>query len=174
MEYQRKQAKALVRGFRAGEPDAIRRAEDVLGSRARERFLLSDAQHVVAREQGFESWRELKRADETRPRGAWVEGEDVRVPTGLRVRAGRPRVGRRAEAGLALRMSDGGRAVELVGAQPGWRGVAETVVDTYPAERQPERRRLRAVDRGAPRYDLDRPCRRVLGPPSTRSFSTAS
>ena len=53
MEYHRKQAKELVRAHRAGEREATRRAMAVLGSRASERFLLSDAQYVVAREQGF-------------------------------------------------------------------------------------------------------------------------
>jgi hypothetical protein len=48
LEHERKEAKRLVRAFRAGEPEAVHRAEAVLGARARERFGLSDAQHVVA------------------------------------------------------------------------------------------------------------------------------
>ena len=37
MEYHRKQAKALVRAYRAGEREAVRRVEAILGDRARER-----------------------------------------------------------------------------------------------------------------------------------------
>jgi hypothetical protein len=132
VEHQRKQAKALVRAFRAADPAALRRAEDVLGSRARERFLLSDAQHVVAREQGFASWRELKRTHETRPRAAWVEGVDVRVPTELRYGPDDPVSVVVRRRGWRFDVSDAGRAVELAGARPGWRAVAKPIVeDTY-------------------------------------------
>jgi ankyrin repeat protein len=65
VERHRKDAKALAKAFRAGDPEAIARAEDVLGARARERFLLSDAQHVVAVEHGYRTWPELKRAVES-------------------------------------------------------------------------------------------------------------
>ena len=65
MERHRKDAKALAKAFRAGDPEAIARAEDVLGARAHERFLLSDAQHVVAVEHGYRAWPELKRAVES-------------------------------------------------------------------------------------------------------------
>jgi len=58
VEHQRKQAKALVRAYHAGDPEARARAEAALGARAAERFLLSDAQHVVAREGGYGTWRE--------------------------------------------------------------------------------------------------------------------
>lgn len=64
----RKDAKALVKGFRAGDGEAQERARAVLGERATERFLLSDAQHVVAREHGFRTWPELKHALEAAPR----------------------------------------------------------------------------------------------------------
>jgi hypothetical protein len=65
LERYRKDAKALVRAARGGDAEAWRRAEAVLGERARERFRLSDAQHVVAREHGYRTWPELKRAAET-------------------------------------------------------------------------------------------------------------
>jgi hypothetical protein len=76
LEYQRKQAKHLHRAFEAGEAEARVRAFDVLGDRAKERFTLNDAQHVLAVEHGFRNWAEfrdeLERAresfdDETRP-----------------------------------------------------------------------------------------------------------
>jgi hypothetical protein len=62
LERCRKDAKTLLRAFRAGDGQAIARAEAVLGERARERFQLSDAQHVVAVEHGYRSWPELTRA----------------------------------------------------------------------------------------------------------------
>ena len=58
LEQQRKRAKDLLAGLRAGDPDAIRRGQRHL---PRERVpRLSDAQHVVARELGLPSWPRLK------------------------------------------------------------------------------------------------------------------
>jgi hypothetical protein len=125
MEYHRKQAKALVRALRAGEQAAIRRAEAVLGARAGERFLLSDAQHVIAREQGYRTWRELKRAHEAMRAGA----EDRAVPTGLTYGPGEPADVVVRKRGWRFDISDGGRAVELAGRTPGWLEVAERVVE---------------------------------------------
>src|SRR4051812_6488926 len=68
LSYQRKQAKRLVRAVHAGEPDAVERAHEVLGS-DRERFLLADAQHVIAAEHGFRNWAAFRRALE-QPRRA--------------------------------------------------------------------------------------------------------
>ena len=65
LERYRKDAKALLRAFRAGDGEAAARAESVLGERGRGRFQLSDAQHVVAVEHGYRTWPELKRAAET-------------------------------------------------------------------------------------------------------------
>jgi hypothetical protein len=121
LEHQRKEAKRLVRAFRAGEPEALHRAEAVLGARARERFGLSDAQHVVARELGHRSWPELKHSlDEVEERvvaggRVYREGEPVRV-----------RVRRRRNLHL---LTDDGAAVRLAGEPPGWREVAGAVVD---------------------------------------------
>jgi hypothetical protein len=126
MEYHRKQAKALVRGYRVGDRDAVRRAEAVLGRRARERFLLSDAQHVVAREAGFRTWQELREA-----RPEWVEGEDVAVVTDLRYGPDAAIEVTIRKRGWRFDVSDGGRAVELAGRPAGWRDVAERVVDEY-------------------------------------------
>src|SRR5262245_14026694 len=56
LEHCRKDAKALVRAVRAGDPEALERA----GSR--DRFQLSDAQHVIAQERGYRKWSDLKRA----------------------------------------------------------------------------------------------------------------
>jgi hypothetical protein len=129
MEYHRKQAKALVRAQRAGDPEAIRRAEVVLGARAHERFLLSDAQHVVAREQGFRTWHELRSA--VGVERAWIDGEDVVLPTGLTYGASGPAEVVVRKRGWRFDLSDGGRAVELAGRPKNWRSVAENVVDEY-------------------------------------------
>ena len=65
LEWYRKDAKALVRAYRAGDPDSVERATDVLGELARERFGLSDAQYVIAAEHGHRSWAEFRRAVES-------------------------------------------------------------------------------------------------------------
>src|SRR5246127_3413798 len=56
LEYYRKQAKHLLRSYEAGDAAARDRAAEVLGDRAAERFLLSDAQFVLAQEYGFRTW----------------------------------------------------------------------------------------------------------------------
>jgi hypothetical protein len=129
VEYQRKRAKALVRAYRAGEPEAVRRVDAVLGDRAHERFLLSDAQHVLAREQGFRTWQELKHALESR--AAWVDGEDVAISTDLRYGPDEPVDVVVRRRGWKFDVSDAGRAVELAGRPSGWPEVARGVVDAF-------------------------------------------
>jgi hypothetical protein len=129
MEHFRKQAKALVRAFRDGDAEAVRRAEAVLGTRARERFLLTDAQHVVARDQGFRTWAELKHARESGP--AWIDGEDVVVSTGLGYAPDHAVEVTVRKRGWRFDVSDNGRAVELAGRPAGWRDVAEDVVESF-------------------------------------------
>jgi hypothetical protein len=60
LEYYRKQAKHLLRSYEAGDAAAGDRAAEVLGDRAAERFLLSDAQFVLAQEHGFRTWAEFR------------------------------------------------------------------------------------------------------------------
>ncbi len=67
LEYYRKQAKHLLRSYEARDKAARDRAAEVLGDRAAERFLLSDAQFVLAQEHGFRTWAEF-RADIQRQR----------------------------------------------------------------------------------------------------------
>jgi len=67
LEYYRKQAKHLLRSYEAGDAAARDRAAEVLGDRAAGRFLLSDAQFVLAQEHGFRTWAEF-RADIQSPR----------------------------------------------------------------------------------------------------------
>ena len=59
LEHCRKDAKALVRAVRAGDPNAIARARDVLRERAVP--AVSGAQHVVAVERGYRRWSNLSR-----------------------------------------------------------------------------------------------------------------
>ena len=60
LEYYRKQAKHLLRMYETGDAAARDRVADVLGDRAPGRFLLSDAQFVLAQEHGFRSWAEFR------------------------------------------------------------------------------------------------------------------
>jgi hypothetical protein len=107
LERYKKDAKALARAHRAADADAIARAEAVLGDRARQRFQLSDAQHVVAVEHGYRTWPELKRAAEVaepeRPVAriglqpiSFYEGRAAELAAG--VASGEPEALRRASA----------------------------------------------------------------------------
>jgi hypothetical protein len=60
LEYYRKQAKHLQHSYETGDAAARARVGDVLGDRAAERFLLSDAQFVLAQEHGFRTWAEFR------------------------------------------------------------------------------------------------------------------
>ena len=133
LEHYRKEAKAFVRAFREGDPRAIRRAEAVLGTRARDRFALSDAQYVIAVEHGYTSWAEFKQACEATglealkglERGEVVLGYDLRYTEGhpvevlVRKRLHRYDIGDegsavsagREAARLARRGREGGRRV---------------------------------------------------------------
>lgn len=112
LERCRKDAKALACAFRGGERDAIARAEAVLGARTLERFVLADAQHVVAVERGFGTWRELKAAAETR--------SEQLLDSGLEYVPGEPVRVRMVRRGRRVALSDEGRAVALAEAPPGW------------------------------------------------------
>jgi hypothetical protein len=64
LAFERKQAKALLRQLRAGDPDAVTRAgasHPTFDASAPERARLADAQLVIAREYGFASWPRLVR-----------------------------------------------------------------------------------------------------------------
>jgi hypothetical protein len=60
LEYYRKQAKHLQRVYTTGDAAAQARVADVLDDRAAGRFLLSDAQFVLAQEHGFRTWAEFR------------------------------------------------------------------------------------------------------------------
>ena len=64
LEFEHKEAKALLRRLRAGNPDALARARarhPALDVSAPARIRLADAQLVIAREYGFTSWPRLVR-----------------------------------------------------------------------------------------------------------------
>lgn len=87
LDHLRKQAKRLLRAFRAGDGEAITRFRTMLPAAqgrpatavARQPYRLHDAQSVIAREHGFRSWLELKRhvdwcrSSETERRARWLE-----------------------------------------------------------------------------------------------------
>ena len=60
LEYYRKQAKHLQHAYETGDAAAQAWVADVLGDRAAGRFLLSDAQFVLAQEHGFQTWAEFR------------------------------------------------------------------------------------------------------------------
>lgn len=63
LEYERKEAKALLRRIRAGDTDALRRVQAThpvaLRDRQPNELRLADVQHLIAREYGFMSWPRL-------------------------------------------------------------------------------------------------------------------
>ena len=73
LEQLHKQAKELLREYRAGENAALERfraAAALPGADPSRNAALADAQFVIAREYGFESWAKLKHHVETlRPSG---------------------------------------------------------------------------------------------------------
>ena len=84
LEHYRKDAKQLLRAFRIGKPEALHRAQEVVGERAHERFQLGDAQHVVAIEHGYRSWPELKHALEHADQLAQSRGSAWRLCRSMR------------------------------------------------------------------------------------------
>jgi hypothetical protein len=116
LEQHRKDARKLSRAFRAAQPEAVARAVRVLGSRAHERFQLSDAQHVIAVENGCATWAALRAAQ---PREELID-------TGLEYRPGEP-VLLRAVHRRHILVSDGGAALEKAGRVPGWRAVGDRI-----------------------------------------------
>ena len=121
LEWYRKQAKELVRGWREREPGAVERVEEALGERAHDRFGLSDAQWVIAAEHGHRSWAEFRR---------WVETREPEPPVG---RIGRQPVEWYEERARTLMLERGTalRAEKLNVAKeygfPTWRDLVQAV-----------------------------------------------
>ncbi|HEX4077008.1 MAG TPA: ankyrin repeat domain-containing protein [Candidatus Acidoferrales bacterium] len=120
LSHLKKQAKELLRSFRSGDPEALRRVVDSLPSAqgldpdkiASRPFRLHDAQSCVAREYGFPSWMQLKEFVELKSAGQGGREEAVRkwlvLVYGEGYRSPRPR--------LAMRMLEG--RPELLGDDP--------------------------------------------------------
>lgn len=133
LEHYRKEAKTFVRAFREADGAPLRRAEAVLGRRARKRFALSDAQYVIAVEHGYASWAELRRACEQsglealarRDRGEIVLDYDRRYTEGAPVEVF---VTKRKQT---YDLTDRGNPVRLAGKPRGWLDVAERVVEEF-------------------------------------------
>jgi ankyrin repeat protein len=77
LEYEKKQAKALFKAYRAGNAEALERVRlyhprlqnTPVKNISPDQFKLSDAQLVIAREYGFSSWPQLKNQIETQREG---------------------------------------------------------------------------------------------------------
>ena len=132
----RADAKALLRAHRAGEAEATERAAAALGDRAEQRFLLADAQFVIAREHGLRSWAALRRQVLPLAALAAEERGEVVVDSGLAYGDGEPveiLVRKRQHRYL---LSDRGRATEKAGKPPGWREPAAWAAEPMNVDRQ--------------------------------------
>jgi ankyrin repeat protein len=79
LQQYKKQAKDLLKSVRAGDPDALRRMREH-HARELDRIVLADAQLVLAREHGFDSWPKFVREIESRlgersPSAIWKAAE---------------------------------------------------------------------------------------------------
>ncbi len=135
LDHLRRDARRLLRAVAAGDPTARKRAATVRGVRPEQRFVLADALHVVAREQGAESWPALvARSQRGAIRSALDEAlaedgrAEVDVQTGLTYPDGVPLYVtiRRREHRYVL--DDGGGAISRAGRPPGWADVAHDAV----------------------------------------------
>jgi len=131
----RRDARALLNAFRSGDAGAHARAATVLGDRADERFVLADALHVVAREQGAGSWPDLvARARRGAVRAALEDTLDVDdraeidVETGVVFPDGSPLVVTVRQRGRRFLLEDGGESVRRAGSPSGWAAAAEQAV----------------------------------------------
>jgi hypothetical protein len=151
LDWYRKQAKDLLDAFARGDEEAIERVRRPEGRRAPERFVLGDAQWVIASELGYRSWAELKRLVERRRREAsgsgghfaalaaafeaaratWGERGDVRLDSGLSYGGTRPvEVLARRRPGQ-YSFSDGAGGVDAAGRPRGWLEAARRVVEEH-------------------------------------------
>jgi hypothetical protein len=146
--FYRKEAKSLVRDYRAGAAAPVARVEAVLGERARQRFLLSDAQYVIAAEHGHRSWGDFRRFVESAPprtpvgesareivraalaeaRASWGETGEVTLETGATYGDGEQVRIRVRKRDRRYDIDDLGRAVKKAGRPPRWLARAQRVV----------------------------------------------
>jgi hypothetical protein len=141
LDHYRGEARTLLRAHLVGDLTARDRAHRVIRNRGR--FVLADAQYVIAREHGFRSWSEFRRAIEApreeprlaavraqldRARAAWGETAEAVLDPGLTFGDGEA-------LHVAVRkrlhrydISDDGLAVEKAGRPAGWLEIAREVV----------------------------------------------
>lgn len=67
LDWYRARARELLRAYRSADPEAVERVGK------RERFVLADAQHLIAREHGYRNWADFKH---------WVETREPEPPVG--------------------------------------------------------------------------------------------
>jgi hypothetical protein len=147
----RKQAKDLLDAFTRGDEETIERVRRPEGRRAAGRFVLADAQWVIARELGYRSWVELKRLVESRrrdssetggrfaalaaafeaARATWAERGEARLDSGLTYGGTRPVevIARRRPGQYSF--SDGAGGVDAAGRPHGWLEAARQVVQEH-------------------------------------------
>ncbi|HEX3976118.1 MAG TPA: hypothetical protein VHW96_07615 [Solirubrobacteraceae bacterium] len=114
LEHCRKDAKRLLRAISAGDAGALARAREVLGERVQQRFLLTDAQHVVANERGYGSWPVLARETAGPARAESIADTGLQYRPGDAVQVWVLRRERRVS------VSDHGAALRTAGAPPDW------------------------------------------------------
>ena len=76
LEQLRKQAKDLLKNYRSGDAAAIAEVERFERNPRREGFTLTDAQRVLARAYGFQSWPKLKAFVDGVTIERFAEGQD--------------------------------------------------------------------------------------------------
>jgi ankyrin repeat protein len=83
LEQYKKQAKELVKAFRSGDNATLQRVREHHPHPARDSFELADAQLVIAREHGVDSWPKFKQqiecASDQVPPEVWKKAEDAIV-----------------------------------------------------------------------------------------------
>ncbi len=122
LEHCRKDAKRLLRAVAAGDAGALARARAVLGDRVAQRFVLTDAQHVVANERGHRSWPALV-GEAAEP----IRAESP-VDTGLEYRPGDPVRVWVQHRERRVSVSDHGEALRRAGGAPGWERASARVL----------------------------------------------
>jgi len=125
LEHCRKDAKRLLRGVSAGDAGALARARAVLGDRVEQRFVLADAQHVVAGERGYRSWPALARE------AAGPDRSESRIDTGLEYRPSDPVCVWLVRRDRRVSVSDHGAALRKAGAAPGWQRASARVLAEF-------------------------------------------
>jgi hypothetical protein len=136
LDARRREARTLLRSVRTGNLDARARATSVLGARVDERFVLADALHVVAWEQGALSWPALVARTRAGVVRTALDGEpthddgraEVEVETDLRYPDGSPVVIYVRRRQTRFLLTDRGEALSRSGRPSGWAETAERAV----------------------------------------------